>query len=292
MKIDAFSLDLRSERKFSAVQTVQSSTRFSFTDIMNSRGPQNMAGLFPAAGSGSGGLNSDFWVTPVIHEGQEAVSLTDRFMAELTAMRQIMADVMEQLRHRFSRFGAWHLTQVGQVYVMPVTMGMPTRPIEITREVRVTREESERIQVSAQGIVQTQDDREIDFSLDLSMARHLVSETTLTQTSTGFALIDPLVVQTDAAAPLLGAGQFSFDLDMDDTPETLACPGAGTGFLCLDVNQDGVINDGSEMFGPSTGNGFAELAEYDQDHNAWIDENDGIFDQLVLWGPGEEGAWP
>jgi hypothetical protein len=31
------------------------------------------------------------------------------------------------------------------------------------------------------------------------------------------------------------------------------------------------------LFGPQTGNGFAELAEYDEDKNNWIDENDSIY---------------
>lgn len=45
-------------------------------------------------------------------------------------------------------------------------------------------------------------------------------------------------------------------------------------FLALDKNGDSVINDGKELFGAATGQGFKELAIYDSDKNYWIDEND------------------
>ena len=44
-----------------------------------------------------------------------------------------------------------------------------------------------------------------------------------------------------------------------------------------------MINDGSELFGARTGDGFGELAQYDQDGNGWIDENDSIFSKLSVW---------
>ena len=40
----------------------------------------------------------------------------------------------------------------------------------------------------------------------------------------------------------------------------------------LDINEDGKINDGKELFGTASGNGFGDLAAYDQDNNGWIDE--------------------
>ena len=55
---------------------------------------------------------------------------------------------------------------------------------------------------------------------------------------------------------------------------------AGTGFIAFDKNQNGVIDDGSELFGPQTGSGFTELSQYDEDGNGWIDENDSAYSQL------------
>ena len=42
----------------------------------------------------------------------------------------------------------------------------------------------------------------------------------------------------------------------------------GSGYLALDKNGDGTINDGSELFGTRNGDGFADLAQYDEDGNA------------------------
>ena len=50
-----------------------------------------------------------------------------------------------------------------------------------------------------------------------------------------------------------------------------------------------MINDGSELFGPSSGNGFKDLSEYDEDGDGWIDEDDHIFDKLRVWVRDEEG---
>ena len=43
------------------------------------------------------------------------------------------------------------------------------------------------------------------------------------------------------------------------------------------------------MFGTSSGNGFADLAKYDEDGNGWIDENDAIWDKLKIWTKDENG---
>lgn len=61
------------------------------------------------------------------------------------------------------------------------------------------------------------------------------------------------------------------------------------GFLALDKNGDGKINDGAELFGPSTGSGFAELAQYNEDGNNWIDENDSIYERLRIWSRDAAG---
>ncbi|MCR4419314.1 MAG: hypothetical protein QHH27_06255 [Clostridia bacterium] len=45
-----------------------------------------------------------------------------------------------------------------------------------------------------------------------------------------------------------------------------------------------------ELFGPRSGNGYADLAAYDADGNGWIDEADPVFTRLRLWcwdGTGE-----
>ena len=60
-------------------------------------------------------------------------------------------------------------------------------------------------------------------------------------------------------------------------------------FLALDKNGDGRMNDGSELFGTASGDGFKDLAAYDEDGNGWIDENDSIYSQLKIWTKDENG---
>lgn len=59
--------------------------------------------------------------------------------------------------------------------------------------------------------------------------------------------------------------------------------------MALDRNRDGKINDGSELFGAKSGDGFADLAVFDMDGNGWIDEKDEIFNHLRIWTKDESG---
>lgn len=161
------------------------------------------------------------------------------------------------------------------------------RTASLVNGVMYTQEES--LLFSARGTVQTGDGREIAFDLGLSMERRTVAlETASMEVSTLF--IDPLMLQFDLDSPLLGDSTFLFDLDSDGVGEDLACPGSGCGFLAFDRNSDGRINNGLELFGPESGSGFGELADLDSDANLWIDENDPVFDQLLIWSPDGQGG--
>ena len=151
----------------------------------------------------------------------------------------------------------------------------------------------ENLQFSAQGSVQTQDGKKIDFSLAFAMQSK--SETyERVNIKAGDALIDPLVLNFDTATVSISNVKHAFDLDLDGKSDTFSFVGNGSGFLALDKNKDGTINDGSELFGPKSGNGFNELRAYDTDNNNWIDENDAVYEQLLIWtkdGSGEENLF-
>jgi hypothetical protein len=106
------------------------------------------------------------------------------------------------------------------------------------------------------------------------------------------SFIDPLVINyNENINPFANISNlhFAFDLDNDGSTEMIPQLKQGAGFLALDKNDNGIIDNGSELFGPSTNNGFSELAEYDDDKNNWIDENDAIFDKLKVWSIDENG---
>lgn len=154
-----------------------------------------------------------------------------------------------------------------------------------------THYEAEQTSFQAQGMVRTADGREISFSLQLSMSREYLeqSDVSVRLGDAARQAKDPLVINFSGSTAQLTAAKFSFDLDADGSAEQISFVAPGSGFLALDKNQDGIINNGSELFGPASGNGFSELAAYDQDGNLWIDENDAVFAQLQVWSKDAQG---
>lgn len=150
-------------------------------------------------------------------------------------------------------------------------------------------EESEFTSFTASGLVKTEDGREININMNVSMTRSFsakFSELISTRTT---RVTDPLVINLKDFPANLSDVTFLFDLDADGVKEEIHNLGNGSGFLALDKNGDGIINDGTELFGPNSGNGFSDLAKYDEDGNGWIDENDAIFEALKIWTKDLDG---
>ena len=149
--------------------------------------------------------------------------------------------------------------------------------------------EKEETSFSTVGKVRTADGREIDFQVNVGMSRefehHFVDDLQLAS----FKMCDPLVINLDTDVTELSDQTFYFDIDADGEMDEISQLGAASGYLALDKNGDGQINDGSELFGTASGNGFADLAEYDEDGNGWIDENDAIWDKLKIWCKDKDG---
>ena len=128
--------------------------------------------------------------------------------------------------------------------------------------------EQENTLFSSVGTVRTADGREISFNVDLAMSR---SFTQAYEQEMNLAALqqtcDPLVINFDASTATLSDQKFLFDVD-----------------------ADGVINGGSELFGPESGNGFQDLAAYDEDGNGWIDEGDSIWSKLKIWCKNPDGT--
>lgn len=160
--------------------------------------------------------------------------------------------------------------------------------ISLEYEYTSNRYEYEATSFAGSGMITTGDGREITFSVDLRMSREFMSSQQISLRA-GEALKDPLTVNFAGTAAELSTTRFAFDIDLDGKPDQISLPSSGSGFLALDSNGDGAINDGRELFGPSTGHGFAELAAYDQDGNGWIDGNDDIFDRLRIWSSSADG---
>lgn len=144
------------------------------------------------------------------------------------------------------------------------------------------RTEVEQMSFEAMGKVSLKDGRQIDFSVALHMSRSY-SESFSLDLKAGDALKDPLAIDLTGRGIQLTDKTMHFDLDFDGTKDDIPILAQGSGYLVLDRNNNKILDDGSELFGPKTDHGFDELAEYDKDSNKWIDENDDIFSSLKIW---------
>lgn len=159
--------------------------------------------------------------------------------------------------------------------------------VDISRHTEYT--ETEQTTLSASGVIHTSDNQTIQFDLSITLQRSYHEESDTNIHLGAAKKVDPLVLNFSANSVQLGSQQFAFDLNADGTTENISFV-QGSGFLALDKNGDGKINDGNELFGPATGNGFAELQQLDDDGNGWIDENDAAFQQLQVWTKDSAGA--
>ncbi|WP_049944967.1 hypothetical protein [Butyrivibrio sp. AC2005] len=148
--------------------------------------------------------------------------------------------------------------------------------------------EFEQTAFQAQGIAKTEDGRELNFGINLCMSRQFTESVGIMQLNP-VQLMDPLVINVGSGVTEISDQTFTFDLDSDGEAEEVKNITSGSGFLAYDKNGDGIINNGTELFGARTGNGFAELSEYDNDGNGWIDEADKIYENLRVWCRGEDG---
>lgn len=164
------------------------------------------------------------------------------------------------------------------------------RELEFSWSVVEKHVESESTAVSGCGKVTTSDGRCLDFAFSLAMARETASSTQY-GASGKLVLQDPLVLNfAGTAAELDGKTRIDFDLDSDGRMERIPGLSAASGYLVLDRNRNGRADDGSELFGVASGDGFADLARFDDDKNGWIDENDPVFADLRLWLGGSDAG--
>lgn len=105
----------------------------------------------------------------------------------------------------------------------------------------------------------------------------------------------PLVLRFDTAPVRFDAftgGEASAAFSVGDSScVTTDWPTAATPWLALDLDDDGEIDGGRELFGSGTRledgrratNGFEALAQYDDNGDGRIDAADPVFSRLLLW---------
>ncbi len=150
--------------------------------------------------------------------------------------------------------------------------------------VRLTTKERESLELGAVGSAKTEQG-DIYFNLkNNALFESSVSIETTRKKQSLESMIDPLAINLGGGLAKLDAKEkFDFDINADGKKDKISLLADKSGFLAFDKNGDQTINDGSELFGAKTGDGFAELASYDSTKDGVIDENDDIFSKLKIW---------
>ncbi len=103
----------------------------------------------------------------------------------------------------------------------------------------------------------------------------------------GVKKVDPLVLDLSGeGVQLTEAGKGAiFDITADGKLDSTAWVKGNTALLTYDRNGNGVIDNGSELFGDQNGaaDGFAELAKYDNNGDRKISFLDPVFKALKLY---------
>ena len=109
---------------------------------------------------------------------------------------------------------------------------------------------------------------------------------------------DPLAIDLnrDGTHTLKLNGALNFDIDGNGFKEATGWISPEDAFLAYDRNENGIIDDGTELFGDKTvtnttfgytsktaANGFEALKAFDSNNDNIIDEKDEKFDKLLLW---------
>jgi len=97
---------------------------------------------------------------------------------------------------------------------------------------------------------------------------------------------DPLVIDVNGDGfTTSGIEQGAiFDINADGSLDKVSMVTSDDALLALDINGNGIIDDGSELFGDQRGyeNGFTYLASFDDNQDGSIDAKDQIFNSLLM----------
>lgn len=291
MKIAAFSIDLQSSHHFS--QSLQLSERLELWRDAPGAGAA-------AEAPGRGAVQISAAAQEALAAESAAVEPTiedeldrDPRLAMLVRMIEFLTgEPVRRFDMRALEPGV--ASQAGAVPAAPPSTGREGQGTArragfgLEYDLSATYRESERAAFSAAGLVRTADGAEIRFELGFSISRSYSASASLSVRAGDPRLKDPLVLDFGGPAAALSDVRFDFDLDGDGRKERLPLVG-GSGVLAFDRNANGRIDDGRELFGLASGDGFAELAALDSDGNQWIDEADAAWSQLRLWQPDAEG---
>lgn len=293
MKINSYAIGMDSERTYSSLSTRRFNIRmlrtgeekpeqnFSSVKGEDGRTPEMLWERFSGVGEIATERIEQADSSPILRDIQ---SVRQQFVLYLWRLLFGDREAMNMARE----YGMSNLDSANSNSIHGVGQNSPFSVIKLSGIEENYYSEQETLDFVSSGNVTTADGRSIDFSVNLHMSRSF-EEYYRKEGLEIPQMCDPLVLNFCGDIDVLSDVKFEFDLDCDGEKEIISRLCNGGGCLALDKNGDGMINDGSELFGTKSGDGFADLTEYDEDGNGWIDENDSVFDKLKIWVMDEDG---
>lgn len=148
--------------------------------------------------------------------------------------------------------------------------------------------------ISSSGSITINNFSDGDLGINLSEADTIDKKEITKEVFLEEDFCSPLVLDLNGngnSSTRLNESSVYFDMDGDGFKERTAWVENGDGLLVLDKNSNGIIDNGSELFGNFTaladGNsaddGFSALLQHDENRDGKIDQNDAIYNQLNVW---------
>ena len=155
----------------------------------------------------------------------------------------------------------------------------PAAPVDNGSTVLEWNYRYQELSASFSGEAELQDGSKISWSFDFGIKEEHFSFQSYQQA----ALKDPLLLSMAGTAVSLQNTGTAFDFSGNGNNAMLPGLGSGQYYLVFDQNNNGKADNGTELFGPVSGQGFAELATLDDNQNGFIDATDKRWQQLGLW---------
>lgn len=172
------------------------------------------------------------------------------------------------------------------------TQSLQTAKADLIYQYQESYLEQEAGQFSAQGQFITDTGETITIAMSHYSERQFYIENRVEMKVGEVEVTDPLVLNLGNQNHFglnLTQDKVDFDVDSDGKTDNIHFATGTSGFLAIDNNKNGKIDDGSELFGALTGDGFSELAKFDKDGNQFIDEGDDVFSKLMFYQKDPQG---